>query len=811
MNNLFMVVDATIKGSFSKLTRHRMPGALPFGAKYRLIDFTLSNCKNSQITNVAIFPYGNYRSLADHIGSGDRWDLNRRKDGIFILPPKNLNLMIDDSISFQRMYEHIEYFLRSNQEYVIVSPANIVWNVDYQVFLHSHLVSNADITEILSGDHKRLKTYILSKRLLLEYVMHYDSIQFRNLSDVFDYAPKLIRNPYVFENACFYIDSPYDLFTANMQLLLPEVRAQLFYKGRSILSKETMSAATRYTETSCTKNSIIASGAVIEGCVENSVIGRKAHIKPGAKVRNSVIMNQCVIESDSLVEYAVLDKETIVKSGSVVQGDFQHLFVSEKKQIVVSNDELHVLQIAAECWPFIKTGGLADVVGSLAENLASQGVVSCVIMPLYPKIKEKYSLLMELKAEQVIEYGSEFFKVAFYSYTDKGTTYNFIESYDFFDREKVYGYDDDGDRFAFFSKAAVQFMDAFEVVPDIIHIHDWHTGLIPVILKESQKYQSILSLMTVHNIEYQGIYDASILGKLGLRETTSQRPEINFMEIGLSNATTISTVSETYREELRYEYYSKNLVEVINRRDRDFYGILNGLSDEFDPKDDLIIHQKYNLINVFEAKKMNKSDMQQRLNIEVGDDLFVVGMVSRIVEQKGFDILIQAMDEFLQNPKTEFVLLGTGEERYLEKLKQLEEKYPRRVSMNLVYDATQPNYIYAGADVFLMPSRYEPCGIGQMIAMKYGTIPIVRQTGGLNDTVDHFDFLTKRGNGFKFYNYDFKDLLFQIRNACQLFYEHQHEWKQLIINAMNSRFSLEQSTKSYVELYRSMVSKSLKP
>ncbi len=810
MNNLFMVVDASIKGSFNKLARHRMPGALPFGAKYRLIDFTLSNCKNSHITNVAIFPYGNYRSLSDHIGSGDRWDLNRRRDGIFILPPKNLNHLNDDSISFQRMYEHIEYFLRSNQEYVIVSPANIVWNIDYQVLLHNHLSLNADITEVLSIEHKRLKTFILSKKLLLEYIYHYDSIQYRNLSDVFDYAPNLRRNPYIFTNASFYVDSPYDLYTANMQLLLPEIRSQLFHKQRSILSKETMSAASRYGLESNLKNSIVASGVFVDGTVENSIIGRKAVIKKGAVVRNSIVMNQCIIEENAIIEYAILDKETHVLANAKVRGEYQHLFVSEKKQIVVSDQELGVLQIAAECWPFIKTGGLADIVGALAENFASQGVISSVMMPLYPRIKEKYSLFLEVKADQIIKYGEDNYKTTLYSYSDKTTTYYFIESYDFFDREKVYGYPDDGDRFAFFNLAAVQFIEVLEFMPNLIHIHDWHTGLIPIILKEHQKTKDLLTLMTIHNIEYQGIHNANILAKLGVKAFSAENPMINFMEIGLSNATNISTVSETYRDELRYEYYSKNLVDTINRRDRDFYGILNGLSDDLNPKKDLVISQKYNLINVFEAKKANKLDLQTKLGIEIGNDFFIAGMVTRIVEQKGFDILLQALEEFLSNPKTEFVILGTGDEKYLNRLKEIKKIYPTRVSLNLVYDATEPGYIYAGSDCFLIPSRYEPCGIGQMIALKYGTIPIVRQTGGLNDTVDHFDALTKRGNGFKFYNYDAKDLLFQMRNAYLIFTEQKPAWKQLIINAMNSRFSLEDSAKAYIELYQMMVSKSQK-
>jgi len=802
-----MVIDASIKGNFNKLTRHRMPGAIPFGAKYRLIDFTLSNCKNSNISNVAIFPYGNYRSLADHIGSGDRWDLNRRRDGIFILPPKNMNLKNDDSISFQRMYEHIEYFLRSSQEYVVISPANIVWNIDYQVLLHNHLVENADITEVLSSDHKRLKTFVLSKKLLLDYILNYDSIQYRNLSDVFDYAPKLKRNPYVFTNACFYVESPYELYTANMQLLHQDVRQQLFHKSRSILSKETMSAACRYGEHSKVKNSIIASGAIIEGQVENSIIGRKAEIREGATVINSVVMNQCVIEPGAYVEYAILDKETLVKENAVVRGDYHQLFVSEKKQIVVSGKELNVMQISAECWPFIKTGGLADVVGSLADNLSKNGVVSSVIIPLYPKVKEKYSLLLEQKEERIITYGKQQYKTTIYNYIDQMTTFYFIESYDFFDRDTVYGYEDDGDRFAFFSKVAVEFVNDLDILPNIIHIHDWHAGLVPILLKEHEKTANIQTLMTIHNIEYQGIYSSSIIDSLHIKHYYYNQPQLNFMEIGLQTASTLSTVSETYRDELRYEYYSKNLVDTINHRDRDFYGILNGLSDDYNPKRDLIIEQKYNLINVFSAKKTNKMDLQKRLGLAVGEHYFVMGMVSRIVEQKGFDILLPALEEFLNNPNTEFVILGTGDEVYKEGLKSLQSRFPDRVSLNLVYDATEPNYIYAGSDVFLMPSRYEPCGIGQMIALRYGTIPIVRQTGGLNDTVDHFDFMTKRGNGFKFFNYDSRDFLFQMQHAYQIYENEESSWHQLIINAMNSEYSLQTNTLSYIDLYQMMLSK----
>ncbi len=804
MANLFLVCDASNIGGFNKLTRHRMPGALPFGAKYRLIDFTLSNCKNSHITNVAIFPYGNYRSLADHIGSGDRWDLNRRKDGIFILPPKNLNPTIEDSISFQRMYEHIEYFNRSNQEYVIVSPANIVWNIDYQVLLHNHLVQNADITEVVSLDQKRLRTFVLSKDLLLDFIKNYDAIPYRNLTDVFDYATNLKKNPYHFEQASYFINSPFELYQANMQLLLHEVRQQLFRKDRPILSKETMSAPSRYSEDASVKNSIVASGAIIEGAIDNSIIGRKAIIKKGAKVSHSIIMNQCVIESGATIEYALLDKETRVVENAVVKGNLNQLFVSEKRQVVISDENLKVLQITAECNPFVKTGGLADIVGSLAENFSVLGISSNVMMPLYPRIKDKYKLFIEIKADQIIDYGNEKYKVTLYVYNNQNVNYYFIESYDFFDRDEIYGYKDDGDRFAFFSKAALAFLDVFDELPDIIHIHDWHMGLVPLIMKEHKHLTDIKTLMTIHNIEYQGIYDANILEKLGLKENGNQK-WINFMEIGLQTATKISTVSETYKEELKFEYFSKNLVDIINKRERDFYGILNGLNEETGPNKDLTIHEKYNLMNVFSAKKINKQELQKRMNLNVGDEYFVLGMVTRIVEQKGFDILLPALDEVMNNDKIQFVILGAGDGNYVSWLEQIQKKHPGQVALNIGYDATEPGYIYAGADAFLMPSRYEPCGTGQMIALKYGTIPIVRQTGGLNDTIEHFDSITKRGNGFKFYNYDFRDLIFQITQAQKLFEKSKPDWNQLIINAMNSRFWLKDSAKSYIELYRMMI------
>lgn len=805
MNNLFMVVDAVSRGNFDRLSRHRIPGALPFGAKYRLIDFTLSNCKNSEIRNVAIFPYGNYRSLADHIGSGDRWDLNRRKDGIFLLPPKNLNMTAEASVSFQRMYEQLEYFRRSNQEYVIITPCTIVWNIDYNVILHHHLVTKADITEVLAANGRRLKTFLLSKKRLLEYVVDYDTIPFRNLIDVFDHAENLVKDRFVFEPISFFIENTADLYQADMALLREDVKAAIFHPARPIYSKETMSSPTRYGAEADVRQSLVASGAVIEGTVLRSVIGRKALIRKGARVVDSVLMNQCIVEEGAQIRHAILDKESRVLKNAVVNGSPEDLFVTEKKQIVANDEDLTVVQMAVECQPFVKTGGLADVVGALAEHYARLGVESRVILPLYPSVKQKYQYLLEMRADAIIDFDHKKYKVTFYTYSNENVLYGFVESYDFFDRPQIYGYADDGDRFAFFSKACLTFLELLPDIPEIVHLHDWHCGLIPTMMKEEPKLAEVRTVLTIHNLEYQGVFDAGLLSRAGIRTIVPGGSQINFMEIGLNTATKITTVSPTYREELKYEYYAKNFVNLLIRRDHDFYGILNGLGEEFDPAKDVAIAKKYDRTSVETAKPKNKEDLQKRMGLWVGEDFFVLGMVTRIVEQKGFDILFYAMDKMLADPRVQFVLLGVGEDRYVEGLRQMETRYPGRVKMNIGYDATLPNYIYAGADAFLMPSRYEPCGTGQMIAMRYGTIPIVRQTGGLNDTVQSYDPSTGQGNGFKFYNFDSRDFAFQMENALRLFRHDRRAWNRLIDNAMASQFAFETSAKEYVELFRSML------
>jgi len=298
-----------------------------------------------------------------------------------------------------------------------------------------------------------------------------------------------------------------------------------------------------------------------------------------------------------------------------------------------------------------------------------------------------------------------------------------------------------------------------------------------------------------------------VIKKLGISNFIFRDSHINCLEIGINTATKISTVSPTYKEELKYEYFGKNLTQSIAKRERDFYGLLNGISSSWNPMNDKLIFENYSLSTI-ELKEKNKKYLQEQMQLPVGKEYFVMGMVTRIVEQKGFDILLPALHEVLsKNDKIQFVLLGTGNKKYVYELKILESQYPTQVRLNIGYDAFIPNHIYAGSDIFLMPSRFEPCGLGQMIAMKYGTLPLVRKIGGLNDTVSNYDPLTKKGNGFVFNNYDHKELVNTIQKAYETFLNQMDSFEKLIERAMKEDFSIKKSALKYVDLYKAITRK----
>jgi len=801
-SNLFVIVDATFKDNLEQLTLHRMPGALPFAGKYRLIDFTLSNLKNSQITNVAIFPYGNYRSLQDHVGSGKRWDLDRRRDGLFILPPKNLYIAPEEMITFQRMYEHIEFFKRSSQDYAVITSANLVWNIDFHQCLAFHLENEADITEIMYKNI-RLKTFIISKKLLIEYIMTYDSLEYRTMNELVEKALNLKVVIYKHLNYTRTINDTFNYLKSNLDILRFDIGSTIFTPDRPIYSKEKTSPPARYLKNAHISNSMVSSGCIINGTVINSVIGRDVIVKEGAQIKNSFIMSNAVIEEDAFINYTILDKQTIVKKDTHIEGTLQNPYVTQKEQIVSSFKDLRILLVASESYPFIKTGGLADVIGSLSRNLAKQGVDVTVILPLYKKIRDTFFESLKYQFSKTVIYDEQKYKIRVYRYQYKKVKYYFIDNFTFFDYEEVYGYENDPDRFAFFNKAVVEMLDDLKAF-DLVHIHDWHTSLIPLLIDNS-KHQGLKTLLTIHNIAYQGVAKSEIIKKLKITNFVFRSEKINFLEIGINTATKLSTVSPTYKEELKYEYYGKNLTYSLLNREREFYGILNGISSVYNPLSDKTIKANYSIENL-DKKLENKLYLQKTMALPVGKEKFVIGMVTRIVEQKGFDLILNAFDRLLdENNDMQFVLLGTGDQKYVEELRKLEGRHPKQIKLNIGYDSTNPNYIYAGADVFLMPSRFEPCGLGQMIALKYGTLPIVRRTGGLNDTVIKYDNITKKGNGFTFNNYDATEMKETIRLAYDLFINKKENWKKLMQRAMKSDNSLVKSTQKYIEFYNTII------
>ncbi|MEC9484542.1 MAG: glycogen/starch synthase [Candidatus Izemoplasma sp.] len=801
MAELLAIVDATYKGNFESLTLHRMPGALPFFGKFRLIDFTLSNIRNSRITNVAIFPYGNYRSLQDHVGSGKRWDLDRRRDGLFILPPKNAYIMPGKMITFQRMSEHIEFFLRSTQEYAIIMPSSIVWSIDFNDVLEAHIASQKDITEVMHQNN-RLRTYIVSKKRLIDLIETADSLQYRTMLDVVAYSPSLTVNIYQHDSYTQLIETLDDFLITNLDMLHFDSGRNIFKPDVHIFSKEKTAPPAKYLNHAKIENSAVASGSIIDGNLERTIVGRDVVIKKNTTIKNSYIMSNCFIEEGAYLENVILDKRTVVKADTYINGTKDFPYISQKRQVVTNFDQIRVCMVASEAYPFMKRGGLADVIGGLSRNLVRLGVDVTVIIPYYNRIKDDFSETIKRDFSMVVTYGDKQYKTTIFTRLYKNVRFYFIESFDFFDTDKIYGYDNDPDRFAFFNQAVVNLFDYIDDF-DLVHIHDWHTSLIPLILDNS-KHQGLKTLLTIHNVEYQGQVSNDVIQKLNIKNFVFRAETINILEIGIDTATKLSTVSPTYKEELKYEYYGKNLTYFIIKRERDFFGILNGISSSLNPQRDQLIHTQYQ-IGSRDDKIANKTYLQDIMNLPKGDDTFVIGMVTRIVEQKGFDIILNVLPDVLKDDRVQFVLLGEGDSHYKKALRNIEKQYPNQVRLNLSYDGTVPNYIYAGADAFLMPSRYEPCGLGQMIALKYGTLPIVRDTGGLSDTVDNYDPITGSGNGFKFYNYDGYDLAQTIDTAKDVFFNHPDLWDTMQKRAMKTDYSLKRQARKYIDLYRIVI------
>jgi starch synthase len=476
-----------------------------------------------------------------------------------------------------------------------------------------------------------------------------------------------------------------------------------------------------------------------------------------------------------------------------------------------------VLFGVSECVPFVKSGGLADVAGSLPKELKRLGTDVRVMMPKYGTIPQAIREKMTKKHELIVSVGWREQYCGIEEYVHDGITYYFIDNEYYFKRDSLYGYFDDGERFAFFNRAVLEAVRMLDYYPDVIHCHDWHTGMIPFLLKtEYQKkngYGFMRTVFTIHNLGFQGIMPKEALKDLfNLNDSYFNTDQleffgnINFMKAALIASDRITTVSPTYMDEIQTEYYGEKLDGLLRSRVSDLEGILNGIDDEFyNPEKDSFLVKTYDA-NRRNHKLVNKKAIQKRFGLTQASQIPLMVMVTRLTKQKGLDLVKHVFNEIMAEP-IQFLILGTGDDEFENFFRDMERQYPDRFKAYIGFDEGLAHQIYAGADLFLMPSKFEPCGLGQMIAMRYGAIPIVRETGGLNDTVFAYDEFSGEGNGFSFKNFNAHDMLYTIKRAIH-FYENDRVWNNLVKHTMSIDNSWAQSAFKYNQSYAQLISRS---
>ena len=469
---------------------------------------------------------------------------------------------------------------------------------------------------------------------------------------------------------------------------------------------------------------------------------------------------------------------------------------------------LKVLVVSSECAPFAKSGGLGDVIGSLPKVLRDNGVDVRVVLPKYRSINTEHFIGINYLGSFETHLSWRRQPAGILLKDDYVKTY-FIENDYYFGREGFYGYGDDNERFAFFCRAVLEMLQFIDFYPDIIHCSDWQTGPICILLKEIYSkftaYKNIKTLYTIHNLQYQGTFPRETMEMLEIPDYCFGAMEfygqVSFMKSGLVYADAISTVSETYAEEIKTFQYGYGLDGVMRSRQDRLFGILNGIDyDKNNPETDNRIAVNYNL-NSADKKKLNKTELQKQLGLEV-KDVPLVSIISRLADQKGLDIVSWVAEEML-NRNVQIVVLGTGEKRLEDFFKGLEWNHRGSVSANIKFDDILAQRIYASSDMFLMPSLFEPCGLGQMFSLRYGTIPIVRKTGGLSDTVTHFNRETKTGNGFVFEHHTADGLMWAFDQVLSVYYS--DDWKYIVRNAMACDYSWQSSALKYIELYNKII------
>ena len=477
---------------------------------------------------------------------------------------------------------------------------------------------------------------------------------------------------------------------------------------------------------------------------------------------------------------------------------------------------MKILFAASECVPFIKTGGLADVVGALSPVLKQKGTDVRVIVPLYASIPEKWTSEMKSECEFEVELGWRKQYCGVKSLEYQGVTFYFVDNQFYFGRSYIYGLGgDEYERFGFFSRAVIDALPHLDFQPDIIHCHDWQTGMVPALLKIQYAhfpfYQNIKTAYTIHNLQYQGVFPIkAVQDTLGLGDSlfTSDKLECygcaNYMKAGLVYADELTTVSPSYSDEIQTAFYGERLDGLLRARKDQLSGILNGIDiDDYDPSKDPMIYANYEAMSLG-GKEYCKQELQKELGLDVDPNAPVVGIISRLSNQKGLD-LIECVIRELMDTGIQLVVLGMGEAKYTNLFSWAESEYPGRLAARFAMNHQLAHRIYAGADMFLMPSQFEPCGLSQLISLRYGTVPIVRETGGLRDTVLSYNKFTDEGNGFSFFNYNAHDMLHTVRRAVHYYKNNREVWYKLIVRGMTGDYSWYASANKYLEMYDRLI------
>lgn len=472
---------------------------------------------------------------------------------------------------------------------------------------------------------------------------------------------------------------------------------------------------------------------------------------------------------------------------------------------------MKILFVSAEVNPFAKTGGLADVAGSLPKELSLLGHDIRVLMPRYGSIdiKSKYvadfPVVMGTRNETCI-----IKETSIYDTENKAIPVYFIQNHHYFNRSGIYCYNDDAERFILLCKTALEMLPAIGFKPDIIHCNDWHTGPICLMLNEKYRkfdfYKDIATIFTVHNLEYQGNFDAGVTEYLGLEEGyfTSEKAEFygmfSFMKCGLVYADIINTVSKQYAKEILTSAYGERMEGILTKRKNELFGIVNGISyDEFNPAKDKSLYVNFES-NCIQGKIENKRAFQNHYGLPQRNTP-LMGIVTRLSGQKGLELVLGSIEGLIETENVQLVVLGLGDEYYHKAFSALQKKYPDNIKVFLEFNPDLAKKIYAACDIFLMPSRFEPCGLGQLISLRYGTIPVVRATGGLAETIIDYDAHNGTGNGFSFDEFSVRACRNCIERAIQLYNHKPNEWNELVLRALKSDFSWKNPARAYLELY----------